>query len=298
MRKISLWIITVVFATLLGNTAGAQDIAGDWQGTLKGAGPELRLILHVTKSDSGGWKALLYFLDGTPDGDPVTSITLQGSVLKFAIDPDHVTYEGKLSADGTSIAGAWNDGRGPKPLDFQRATKETAWPLPDPNWGHKPVTLDAKILDRHLGRYQLSPTLTINILREGGHLYAQVAGQDRFEIFPFNEKQFFAKVAKIEFSFTADDHGVTTGMVLHQGTREMSGKRTVIPTVAVLKTRCADIDAMAAAEFAKVPVGSVTVGVVAGKELIWTKSYGQADMEKKIPADKDTVYRIGSITKM
>jgi D-alanyl-D-alanine carboxypeptidase len=37
---------------------------------------------------------------------------------------------------------------------------------------------------------------------------------------------------------------------------------------------------------------------VAGKKLIWTKSYGDADIEKKIPADKDTVYRIGWITKM
>ncbi len=45
-------------------------------------------------------------------------------------------------------------------------------------------------------------------------------------------------------------------------------------------------------------MGSVTVGVVSGKDLIWTKSYGNADMEKKLPADKDTIYRIGSITKM
>src|SRR5579863_9469706 len=55
---------------------------------------------------------------------------------------------------------------------------------------------------------------------------------------------------------------------------------------------------MIAADLARRPVGSVTAGVVAGKQLIWSKSYGDADMEKKIPADADTVYRIGSITKM
>jgi D-alanyl-D-alanine carboxypeptidase len=65
-----------------------------------------------------------------------------------------------------------------------------------------------------------------------------------------------------------------------------------------LRPRIPDIDAMVAAELARRPVGSVTVGVVAGKELIWSKSYGDADMEKKIAADTDTVYRIGSITKM
>ena len=57
------------------------------------------------------------------------------------------------------------------------------------------------------------------------------------------------------------------------------------------------VDALAAAEIAKDNIGSITIGIVSGTNLIWTKSYGYADMEKKIPATKDTVYRIGSITK-
>ena len=57
------------------------------------------------------------------------------------------------------------------------------------------------------------------------------------------------------------------------------------------------IDSMSSAEFAKDGIGGVTVGVVSGSKLVWTKSYGFADMEKKTPADQDTVYRIGSITK-
>jgi CubicO group peptidase (beta-lactamase class C family) len=57
------------------------------------------------------------------------------------------------------------------------------------------------------------------------------------------------------------------------------------------------IDAMAGAEFEKDRVGSVTIGVVAGPKLVWTRSYGLADMERKLPATRDSVYRIGSITK-
>lgn len=57
------------------------------------------------------------------------------------------------------------------------------------------------------------------------------------------------------------------------------------------------IDAMAAAEQAKDNVGSVTVGVVHGPHLVWTRSYGAADGERNIRATKDTIYRIGSITK-
>jgi CubicO group peptidase (beta-lactamase class C family) len=58
-----------------------------------------------------------------------------------------------------------------------------------------------------------------------------------------------------------------------------------------------EIDALAAAELAKDNVAGVTVGVVSGGGLAWTKSYGFADSENKIQAAKDTVYRIGSITK-
>ncbi|MEO8450816.1 MAG: serine hydrolase [Gemmatimonadota bacterium] len=56
-------------------------------------------------------------------------------------------------------------------------------------------------------------------------------------------------------------------------------------------------DSFAAAEFAKDSVGSVTIGVIAGKELIWTRSYGYADMKARRFAGRRTVYRIGSITK-
>ena len=57
------------------------------------------------------------------------------------------------------------------------------------------------------------------------------------------------------------------------------------------------LDRQAAAEFAKDGLGSLTVGLVTDAGLVWTRSYGLADMEKKVPATSETVYRIGSITK-
>ncbi len=123
MWKMMLWIIAV--ATLSASTLYAQGIADDWQGTLK-AGTGLRLILHITKSDNGGWNAMLFSIDQGPDGIAVTSLTLQGSDFKFSVDPIHGSYEGKLSADGSSIKGTWTQGQS-LPLDLQRGTKEMAW---------------------------------------------------------------------------------------------------------------------------------------------------------------------------
>lgn len=65
-----------------------------------------------------------------------------------------------------------------------------------------------------------------------------------------------------------------------------------------LDARLLEIDAFLTRQSGAQAVGSFTAGVVSGKELVWTKSYGDADMEKKIAADRDTVYRVGSITKM
>jgi CubicO group peptidase (beta-lactamase class C family) len=57
------------------------------------------------------------------------------------------------------------------------------------------------------------------------------------------------------------------------------------------------LDSLVNAEFAKDSLGSITVGVIAGSQLVWTHSYGFADMKTHRLANRGTVYRIGSITK-
>jgi CubicO group peptidase (beta-lactamase class C family) len=57
------------------------------------------------------------------------------------------------------------------------------------------------------------------------------------------------------------------------------------------------VDEIVGAEFAKEPLASITVGIVEGPDLVWTKSHGLADIEEKRPANADNIYRIGSITK-
>jgi CubicO group peptidase (beta-lactamase class C family) len=67
-----------------------------------------------------------------------------------------------------------------------------------------------------------------------------------------------------------------------------------LPEVRALIER---LDAQASKEFAKDNFASVTVGVVSGADLVWTRSYGWADIQNKTPATKGTIYRIGSVTK-
>ena len=75
------------------------------------------------------------------------------------------------------------------------------------------------------------------------------------------------------------------------------GQQAQAPQTLDLRKAIEQVDALAAGELATDNIGAITIGIVSGGKLVWTKSYGYADTEKKIPASKDTVYRIASITK-
>lgn len=70
-----------------------------------------------------------------------------------------------------------------------------------------------------------------------------------------------------------------------------------IRTAQDLESTFIRVDQIFAAEFAKDNLAGATIGVISGPDLVWTKSYGMADAENKVAATKDSVYRIGSITK-
>ena len=112
----------------------AHNIAGDWQSVfyLNQGG---HLVLRITDTGPHVLKASIYnvddvTLDGVPDEHPVSSISFRNSTLRFSSDYIHASYEGKMSADGKSIAGTWTQGFPvPVPQEFQRATEETAWKI-------------------------------------------------------------------------------------------------------------------------------------------------------------------------
>jgi hypothetical protein len=58
----------------------------------------------------------------------------------------------------------------------------------------------------------------------------------------------------------------------------------------------AQVEAIFAEELRQHPIGSITVGIVSGVDLVWTRSYGFADMEARTLATRNTMYRIGSVT--
>jgi uncharacterized protein (TIGR03435 family) len=140
MKRLMPWMIAL--ASLQGGALLAQSIAGTWQGTLQ-AGKELRIVVKISTTDKDVLKGVMYSIDQGAQGMPADAITLQGSTVKMTIPGIGGTYEGKLDAAGTSMAGFWTQGPQSLPLTLKRATNETAWTIPNPPARAKPMASDA-----------------------------------------------------------------------------------------------------------------------------------------------------------
>lgn len=121
MKRILILAMMLISLLIGAGLAQAQDIAGDWQGSLNTGQGELRLVLHIIKGTDGALKATLDSVDQGANGIPVSSISFKNSKLSLGIDAVHGTYEGTLGADGKTISGTWSQGSA-LALDFKRAT--------------------------------------------------------------------------------------------------------------------------------------------------------------------------------
>ena len=106
--------------------ATAQDIAGDWHGTLKTGTAELHGVLHIMKDTDGGFHGILDSTDQGLLGIPLDSVTLNDTKVHIHSSALACDYDGTVSDDGQSITGAWSTGGTPQPLKFQRVAPKDA----------------------------------------------------------------------------------------------------------------------------------------------------------------------------
>jgi len=121
----------------------AQEITGTWQGKLQDGEMERRIVYKITRTNDGGLTAVFYRLDHGAMQVTANSVTFQGSAVKISIAAIGAEYQGKLSADGTTLTGSWLSGGKASPLTMTRATEETAWTIPTISERLKPMRKDA-----------------------------------------------------------------------------------------------------------------------------------------------------------
>jgi uncharacterized protein (TIGR03435 family) len=133
-RMLGLVALAALFVpTLYAQSAAAPapgDLTGNWQGTIKAGGKDVRIVVKIAKTDKG-WSATLFNADQASQSLNASSVTLAGSELKFSVDLMSANYVGKVGSDGKLITGTWTQGGQSLPLTLVLATPETAWDIPE-----------------------------------------------------------------------------------------------------------------------------------------------------------------------
>jgi pimeloyl-ACP methyl ester carboxylesterase len=107
----------------------AQNLAGNWQGTLGAPPNALRIVLRIARTDGGGLSASFLSIDqgGWDNPLPADSVVLRDSAFAFFMSDIGATYRGTLTGRGSAIRGNWTQGNAPQRLDFVRPSARTAW---------------------------------------------------------------------------------------------------------------------------------------------------------------------------
>jgi uncharacterized protein (TIGR03435 family) len=133
--------VVALVMLLSAGVASAQNIAGNWQGTLQAGQRSLRLVFVISNGDGGTLRAVMYSIDQGGQAVPAT-VMVQGSAVRLNVSGIDVTFDGALSADGNTITGTFTQNGNPIATSLVRATKETAWAIPEPP---KPMAADAPL---------------------------------------------------------------------------------------------------------------------------------------------------------
>ncbi|GAB3989996.1 alpha/beta fold hydrolase [Spirosoma daeguense] len=114
MKKVSLFLLTLL-TTL---SIQAQDVTGQWFGTLRIPGnQQLRLVFNVAKTDNG-YSATMDSPDQGAKGLPATSATFENATLTVSLKNFAINYTGELKGD--SIVGTFKQGALSLPMTLSK----------------------------------------------------------------------------------------------------------------------------------------------------------------------------------
>ncbi len=126
--------------------------------------------------------------------------------LRFVVDPDGKVTEMLIHQDGAA-----------EPEHAPRVGDAPA---------ERPVAkVDPALYSLYAGDYELAPAFILTVTREGDRLMTQATGQQKIEIFPSSETEFFLKVVDARITFVRGPDGTVDQLVLHQAGRDMPAKR-------------------------------------------------------------------------
>ena len=147
---------------------------------------------------------------------------LHGRATGQAAFPLRQVGENEFSHNAASIIVRFpgTDGEPATTMMFSQGGDEITAPRVDNSLGSLPldeIDVNPEVLNDYVGQYQFAPGAIITIEARDRQLYAQLTGQQRFAVYPFEADKFYYKVVDAKLYFERNDDDVVTTLTLDQG---------------------------------------------------------------------------------
>ncbi len=105
----------------VGRAQTAPKATGHWQGKIEIPDHELAITVDIARSPKGVWIGSMSVLGATAVDVPLSSITVEDTAVRFTASlPEHVSFDGHLSADASSLSGTAANAAGEAPFQLTR----------------------------------------------------------------------------------------------------------------------------------------------------------------------------------
>jgi len=91
----------------------------------------------------------------------------------------------------------------------------------------KPISLDPKLLDAFVGKYEFGPNAIATVTREGDAIRWRGGNRMPVTLVPLSQTQFFAKETETEMMFVKNENGQVTSVVLRLGSCQDSKAKKI-----------------------------------------------------------------------
>ncbi|MEO6302313.1 MAG: serine hydrolase [Bacteroidia bacterium] len=89
----------------------------------------------------------------------------------------------------------------------------------------KIANVDKKIYQKLTGEYELQPGFILTVTTDGNQIFSQAADQDKNEIYPESDYNYFLKAVDAQIQFIKNEKGDVISLIFLQGENKMLGKK-------------------------------------------------------------------------
>ncbi len=154
-------LIVIISSPSRSQTVPDSAVAGNWLGTLHFGNTSLRVVFHITRTDSNTLAATLDSPDQGATGIPVSSVRTAGDSIFLDVAAVRGGFEGIVAPDKASISGSWKQMNAALPLTLTRTKTEIRFNRPQEPRPPFPYRSEDVTYENTVEGVKLAGTLTL-----------------------------------------------------------------------------------------------------------------------------------------